>query len=372
MKPRTRNTRNTAVITDDAAGGKYARYDADQMSKVFGETRRYTRSEPLTVESGTTIYGPGAGAAKARRGDSTVTTRSERIEIASISYDDAVDNAEMIMGGPNSDAADEWDGQSLDDFMERRFSVDYDAVAASQLLFDQISAELDLSTIEQRLESAPVGGSPRVGAFLAGSPNSMNRIVSPLTTDGPVQLYADLTSSAGYSSALLRERGIAILTLARVIQLTRPVELHVVSACQVVPPFNSGRNEKTGQTNTAVAMQVATAPFDPSTAARALCDPFVSRGLAYNLQRSMGGVQPGRTTTLLWSPIPLKAMFDIQPDRDVVIGPAHLGEQIGETISPLDWVKKQFLGWLENAGHSNAAVSMAEKWGNGTEGDAKS
>ena len=357
------------IIDTDTADRTYLRLDNGLMQEAFGQNGRYAKQEPATIVSKDgREFGPGL---KDEAAGDAYRNRS-RIEIAYVTYDDAVDATEIIMGGAASAASKEWKGETTTaKFLERRFKADFAAVESSQILFDKLQADLDLSTVESRMESAPVGGSPRVGAFLAGSPMSMNRIVSPLTSDGPVKMFVDLTCSAGYSESDLRDRGIAVLALARMIQLLRPVELHVVSSLRVSATFAQGNRKraegaKLKDTETALAMQVSTAPFDITTAARALTDAFVARGLAYNIQRGMCGLKRGTDSGLHWSSIPMADLLDVDPTRDVVIGPAHLGERIGTKQSAVAWVQKQFTAWLGASGHSSAAQSMAEKWGHET------
>ena len=78
-------------------------------------------------------------------------------------------------------------------------------------------AALDIHKIPAReldvpeLVSAPVGHRPNVGAYMAGSPLSMNRFVPQPQPNKAVKMLVNLTASAGIGHQTLMNRGAAIM-----------------------------------------------------------------------------------------------------------------------------------------------------------------
>ena len=348
------------VIREDIGGQIMDRYDQGILADVLGPSGTYTRtiidSVVVSGDSGKKrcyghVHAPGASAAS-----------RNPIILSSINYDVAVDNVENFIRGS---AATEWGGNTtLWSFLTRRHDPDEEAVRVSAELIEELQDSIDVSTLTHEMVGAPVGSSPRVGAFLAGSPNAMNRITEPLTTDGPVQMYVDGTSSSGVSAISMRTKGICCLALARMIQMVRPVELFAVNGVGVSQYGRpaQGMDKVQFRRDSFVKMHVSTAPFDVTSAARALSDPYVARGIGYNLARLNAGCPVGSSTHLPWPSAPLAGVLDVRPDRDVVIGAEHIDMGIGTRISALDWVKEQFTAWLKATGHAVAAQSIEEKW----------
>lgn len=145
---------------------------------------------------------------------------------------------------------------------------DLSGVAASDKFLTDIETLVPMSQAWRTID-AMVGGSPNIGAAIAGHPIAMRRRERVASAVGPLTVVADLTTSGGIDADDMRRRGACILALVRILANVRPVELWAVAALG------------TGGLRASVCTKIDTAPLDLARAAHVLTHPSVTRGLAY-------------------------------------------------------------------------------------------
>lgn len=194
----------------------------------------------------------------------------------------------------------------------------------------------------------PTGSFPNVPAMLQGHPYHMRQRVRVSKETTPLTVYADLTISAGVSSADLRKRGSAILALVRALASRRPVELYAVSGAG------------TGSTCMYVLCKIDTAPLDLSRAAHVLTSPAVYRGITFAIlqkahrdgsmaNRGWGGSWAYGDTTLYRETSRARLMAITGAEEGLYISAAHLHDPLIST--PLEWLR----GKLVEYGGAEAA-----------------
>ena len=353
-------TRDATTIIDED-GSSWPCGNGNILAEIFADSPIYRRETPPLV-----ICPDG-------REIGSASKRGERIVRVFVDADTAMQNAARIVGYASEQFKSAKShpktfdsvhamtvNKKLDDFVARLHEPDASAVAASEKIFEQVDQEVALDTISSQMEMSVVGGSPNVGAFLGGSPASMYRQVSPMRDDGPVRIFVDLSSSAGYSEEGVRGRGIAMLALARCIQRLRPVELWVCTsgtAEQYVPAGDT--KTKKHRAHTLFAMRLSVSPFDVGMASRMLADPFGGRGFCYRAElRSVGHPCAG-DGALAFSPIPFEASCGAT-DNDICFGPMYAGSKgaIGKDVSPAEWVKSEIIAWLDRNGNTTASAML--------------
>lgn len=237
-------------------------------------------------------------------------------------------------------------------FMDRRYLPDEINARASDAVMELIDEHIDLASISPTINASVVGGSPRVGRYLAGSPNCMNRLEYPISNEGPVRIFTDLSCIGGAIGGTgdLEQRqvgrGVAILALARAVQKLRPVELWATTQ-------GTARTRCGQDVHTIFAIRIGIAPFDVGAASRALCDPFMGTGFCYRGEMRMVGIACGARGRLGGSPIPFSITCGAKPGWDIVIPAINIsGASVaGVHYSMADWVKGQLTAWLESSGH---------------------
>ena len=323
-------TRDATTIIDED-GSSWPCGNGNILAEIFADSPIYRRETPPLV-----ICPDG-------REIGSASKRGERIVRVFVDADTAMQNAARIVGY----ASEKFKSAKNH---PKTFDSPH-AMSVNRKLDDSISSQRELSV---------GGGSPSVGAFLGGSPASMYRQVSPMRDDGPVRIFVDLSSSAGYSEEGVRGRGIAMLALARCIQRLRPVELWVCTsgtAEQYVP--SGDMKTKKHRAHTLFAMRLSVSPFDVGMASRMLADPFGGRGFCYRAElRSVGHPCAG-DGALAFSPIPFEASCGAT-DNDICFGPMYAGSKgaIGKDVSPAEWVKSEIIAWLDRNGNTTASAML--------------
>ena len=164
---------------------------------------------------------------------------------------------------------------------------DESLVAASDSLLSKLEDKLPPTPKWQKVNHV-AGPRVRMGAFLAGQPNSMRRRKKLDRDDAPVTIFMDLTSSAMIDAGKLLARGTAILALARALCEHRTVELWGGIAIG-----ESGWRWDKAWSST-VAWRIDTTPLDLARAAFLLSAPAMARGIGY-------GIGPGCAGRTNWS-----------------------------------------------------------------------
>jgi len=118
------------------------------------------------------------------------------------------------------------------------------------------------------------GAIPNVPAFIAGHPLAMRRRARQDSAAAPLAIIADLTTSAGLSTAQIEARGSAILALVRILSARRPVELW--AGCMV----GAGGCDRD---LCAVFCQIESAPLDLARAAYVMTGAGFPRRLCYGI-----------------------------------------------------------------------------------------
>lgn len=150
-------------------------------------------------------------------------------------YDWAELAARFIATNPNNGVGDDyyqtWYGADLQQTLDFLTFGDADVAARAEAFFDE-AVDVTLPDTEggtgERV-SSPVGSFPNVANFLAGRPDSMYRHTeSPVK--GPVRIYLNQATYSACSPETILQRGIATTAVAYALQLTRPVEIFLVSS----------------------------------------------------------------------------------------------------------------------------------------------
>tara|TARA_R110002167_G_scaffold26380_8_gene90920 strand:+ start:651 stop:1742 length:1092 start_codon:yes stop_codon:yes gene_type:complete len=358
--PNPKQETRTATTIIDEDGSSWPCANGNILAEIFADSPIYRRETPPSV---TCPDGRKIGSAE----------NGQRVVRVFVDADTAMQNAARIVGyapeqfksSKNHPKTFESEygkstNRKLDDFVARLHEPDASAVSASEKIFEQVDQEVALDTISSQMEMSVVGGSPNVGAYLGGSPNSMYRQTSPMRDDGPVRIFVDLSSSAGYSEEGVRGRGIAMLALARCIQRLRPVELWVCTsgtASQYIPEGDT--KTKKHMAHTLFAMRLSVSPFDVGMASRMLADPFGGRGFCYRAELRAVGHPCAGDGGLAFSPIPFETSCGAT-DNDICFGPMYSGAKgaVGQKVSPAEWVKSEIISWLDRNGNTTASAML--------------
>lgn len=167
-----------------------------------------------------------------------------------------------------------WDnGQSFNKAIEYGRTGDKSLVAASDDFMSKMENMVDMQSSKHTIVRSIAGGSVNVGAYLAGSPQCMRIRKRTKSQSAPLTIAVEITSSGGIDASHLIKRGNAVLALARLLSLSRPISLWITAASQ---PSCSGRSA-----SSAIAVRLDSAPLDLGRAAHVLCAPAFSRSCMY-------------------------------------------------------------------------------------------
>ena len=151
------------------------------------------------------------------------------------------------------------------------------AAEAEKLLGDLV---LDVESETWQPAPAPVGFSPRIGAYLAGDPHDMWFRRRDQDAGGPIRIYVSIVSSGNVTDQQLRVRGTAAIAVALALARVRPVEVVAMCATQVC-----------GNVNTTVSSfhAVAISPVDLGRIGAWLGRCCIARNVGYQMARDIAG-----------------------------------------------------------------------------------
>jgi len=320
----------STVMVSDEDGSQHRCLNGNVLADIFANSPVYRReTPPETIAPDLSRIGYEAN--------------GERIVRVFGDYESALARMEDIWGTRDQD--------TLKGLLADRYKPVLGATKAAEALFDRVQREVPIETLRSQMEASVCGGSPRIGAYLANEPLSMNRFVSQLNEQGAIRVFYDLSTSASTASDTVLGRGVAALALVTCLQQVRPVELWITTS-------GTARSASGGQCHTLFGLRLSTAPLDLSVASRALAD-YRMRNFLYRGEMRMIGAGLHEPSRLAWSPIPYAVKCGATPN-DIVIGPHKEGEKnsVSPTHSPVDWIKRELELWLTNSGNSAAMASL--------------
>lgn len=322
---------SSTVMVSDEDGSQHRCLNGNVLADVFANSPVYRRETP-----------PETVAPDLRR--IGYEANGERIVRVFGDYESALGRMDDIWGTR--------DTETLARLKADRYKPAQGAMKAAEALFDKVQREVPIETLRSQMEPSVCGGSPRVGAYLANEPLSMNRFVSQLNEQGAIRVFYDLSTSASTAEDTVLGRGVAALALVTCLQQVRPVELWITTS-------GTARSASGGQCHTFFGLRLSTAPLDLSVASRALAD-YRMRNFLYRGEMRMIGAGLHEPIALSWSPIPYAVKCGATRN-DIVIGPHKEGEKnsVSPTHSPVDWIKRELELWLTNSGNSAAMASLA-------------
>lgn len=231
--------------------------------------------------------------------------------------------------------ADDWSGyQTYTDARRNMWTGDAHALEQSEKLLAQVESDgLELET--SQWEHDRTGFIPCVPSYLAGSPDSMRRLVETTSDVTPIKIFVDICLSAHFSSDELVKRGAAILALSRKLSTVRPVECWVFASLDGKP---QNRKDTYGQCAIPV-IKIETNPLDLTTASYAFGNAAFLRRLCF----AWGDVR-GFTGSWAWHKGPhanrakLVEFLGIG-ESDMLIDGAYATDQLMK--DPVKWVNDQ-------------------------------
>jgi hypothetical protein len=237
------------------------------------------------------------------------------------------------VGNPWSAYADhdtDWAGEEKAAALEHLKSGDTSAVKDAEKIINRISASVDIETENSSWGLDVAGCFPSVPAFLAGEAECMNVRRVDENSTGPVRVFVNTTSSGGISAENVGRRGRAILAFVLMLSRVRPVELYTFSG------LGGGRGDVT------VVIRHNSKPMMLSECAWALSSPAFPRGITYGFCIRHGTAAAwcryenidgtGRAGNATREALGCGV-------QDVVIGPAHINDELLE--NPAAWVVRE-------------------------------
>lgn len=214
------------------------------------------------------------------------------------------------------------EGYSIIDFERKSEVGDVSMVYESNKYLEKLESQIPHSLGWLVVEDV-VGAVPNVPAMIAGIPQHMRRRVRTSKDNAPLTIFMNLTSSQGISKSDVRERGIVMLALVRMLANIRPVELWVGTAMGDMG------------VNCTVAWKIDTAPMDLARAAFHIADPSMSRLFGYAMCESM----PDKHIGGFFSGDNKAELKMVAGWHDVVYVP-EIRYQDPLTTDPVGWIKR--------------------------------
>lgn len=186
------------------------------------------------------------------------------------------------------------------------------------------------------------GAVPNVPAYLAGHPLTMRRRQRVQSEQAPLMMIVDVAPSAGVSQETMRKRGVALLALARVLSIVRPLEIYAGTAI--------GPAKADNKVMEAVYTKVETAPLDLARACYSLSSSAFARGACFeyvyndtnkNLH-SKGSLRWGFGDVGLQRAHELEMAQSIFPGKEIMLVSAQFKDD-SYLHDPEAWLKK-YLG----------------------------
>lgn len=192
------------------------------------------------------------------------------------SLTETADYARRAKAPVSRESSDSFCGGDMETALRLCRNGDLSGVAASDKLLSKFE-ELAYDTERLVWIDDVCGSIPNVPAFVAGQPLAMRRRVKRSSEYGVIRVVVNLFASWSFSHEDIQRRGAAVLALARILSMRRPVELYV--------SFMSSLGEK----DTAVLTRIDTAPLDLAHAAFAMTSPMFMRRVCFAIAEDMGG-----------------------------------------------------------------------------------
>jgi len=218
---------------------------------------------------------------------------------------------------------------------------DKKAVEEAQSLAQSFEAKIDVENYKPTPINSVVGGSVSVGAYVAGIPNCMRRIIpaeTEISNTVACRIFLPMDSYAGLSSKQVKTYGTICLALAMKMQTLRPVELFSYS----IGKYTVGKYRYRGS-----IVRLGTTPLALSQALAFPTNLILQRGLIYNEQdcRAHGKIVSGSGSGFYDGNV-----FDcLDANPSDIICPI-INHHIFTTIQkdPVSWVEKMIQTSFEN------------------------
>lgn len=180
-----------------------------------------------------------------------------------------------------------------------------------------------------------MGSRVRMGAFLAGHPKAMSRLMSEpdQAINTPLRIVVETAVSQGLSDKDILKRGACILAFAMAMQQIRPVELKIVTMSHINHSTEGG-----------LTVKIQSNPIDLGVACAMLLSPSVIRGVNFAAKFSFDG---GRFGVLNWrwglQPTSKKYRERLMAElelghEDILLSGGHIDDTLMLT-NPVQWVK---------------------------------
>jgi hypothetical protein len=245
----------------------------------------------------------------------------------------------MYRGG-----GDSWSGdQTYEDACKNIYKGNQKATDESIKILDRLEADsIEIET--SYWDNDRTGFIPCVPSYIAGSPDSMRRLVEMQSDQAPVKVFAGVCLSAGFSASALLNRGTAILALVRKLGMLRPVELWVYADMQ-------GKSTDEYGACAIPIIKLETSPLDLATVSYILADPGFLRRVCFGWADVRGF-----TGSWAWSEyndtVRAKKIrqFCKLSDTDIIVDSSCLG--FSDLKDPVKWVNDQIKKYLKTAQES--------------------
>lgn len=243
---------------------------------------------------------------------------------------DFLASAAFVTGYPYRNGYDDhaWDlGVSADDAKIRAVDGDIAITDRAAALIDTIEPEIGEVLTPQWISSV-AGSRVVVPEFLRGLPTHMRRRVRSETAGRCIDIFVDISSSAGIDALDLVSRGCAIIALIETLQRCRvSVNLSIGMGC---------RSRSEPDREIWMVIPIESRPLDVSSASFVLAHPSFARNLCYRVLEKQNGC------TLTWSKfqnddVAKRAYLGLE-EHDLFVSPAHLYDKL-IINDPKKWVE---------------------------------
>lgn len=184
-------------------------------------------------------------------------------------------------------------------------------VPEAEKIISEIEEYLSYESLAPRWQNSVAGAFPDVGAFLAGSPDSMRILRRESLETAPIKVFICTTCSAGVSTEFLLIRGISLLAFLLALIRLRPVEAwlfqHLDS--QGIP-----------------VIKIPTSPPDYGAICLMLAEIAFTRGLTY-AWASKNGASGGWAKDVGFGVEGCRDLLGgLYTEGDIIFPPVHLDE----------------------------------------------
>jgi hypothetical protein len=212
-------------------------------------------------------------------------------------------------------------------------------VAEAEAYLNRINDTLP-ETLRNEWHNDVFGPIVSVPDYLSNSPVPFRRERISESSCAPVRIIVSLTSSAGISAEVLRERGIVILALLMKVQQVRPIDLTVYCELDC-----DGHNTGMG----IVSLNIESKPLSIGSALNAMANSDIARQMFYNcigsesIIRGFKGGRGGWPETFTYGGKNIEYFKSVKElfkmtDGDLYIPPTYLTDPIVQ--NPLGWINE--------------------------------